>query len=56
VISWPSPSTGFTLQTNSNVANVAGWSNFGGTVNDNGVIEKCHHQQPANRQFVLPID
>ena len=26
IVSWPSPSTGFTLQQNSNVANTNGWS------------------------------
>jgi hypothetical protein len=46
VISWPSPSMGFILQTNSNVANVPGWSNFGGTVNDNGVTKSVTTNSP----------
>ena len=46
VITWPSPSTGFALQTNSNVANVAGWLNFGGTVNDNGVTKSVTANSP----------
>ncbi len=38
IVSWPYPSTGFSLQQNSNVANPGGWSAYGGTVNtDNGV-------------------
>jgi len=39
VISWPSPSTGFVLQENSNVANTNGWGNYGGNVNDSGTIK-----------------
>ncbi len=38
-VSWPSPSTGFVLQQNNNANNVAGWSTFGGTINDNGTIK-----------------
>ncbi len=36
LISWPSPSTGFILQQNSNLGNPSGWSSFAGTPNDNG--------------------
>src|SRR5262245_51398252 len=35
VITWPSPSTGFVLQQNLNVA-TTNWSNFLGTTNDDG--------------------
>ena len=34
-VSWPSPSTGFALQQNSNLA-ITNWTNFTGTVNDDG--------------------
>jgi hypothetical protein len=34
IVSWPSPSTGFNLQTNSNL-NPANWGNYGGTVINN---------------------
>ena len=34
IVSWPLPSTGFTLQTNSNL-NPANWGNYGGAVNNN---------------------
>jgi len=34
IVSWPLPSTGFTLQTNNNL-NPANWGNYGGTVNNN---------------------
>ena len=39
IVSWPSPSTGFALQQNSDIANNAGWVNSGFTpVDANGVI------------------
>ncbi len=34
-VSWPSPSTGFVLQQNLNIANTNGWSNFAGTISSN---------------------
>ena len=34
-VSWPSPSTGFVLQQNTDIANTNGWSNYGGTINSN---------------------
>jgi hypothetical protein len=39
VISWPSPSTGFGLQQNSDLGNPNGWLDFGGTINDNGTTK-----------------
>jgi hypothetical protein len=36
IISWPSPSTGFFLQTNSNLAAPANWTIFTGTIVTNG--------------------
>ncbi len=39
VVSWPSPSTGFVLEQNTNLQNPSGWSSFAGTIND-GVITK----------------
>jgi len=38
IISWPSPSSGFTLQQNSDLANTNGWSAYGGAISDNGTI------------------
>ena len=35
IISWPSPSLGYLLQQNTDVANTNTWVNFGGTVNSN---------------------
>jgi hypothetical protein len=50
-ISWPSPSTGFVLQQNANVANPNGWSAFGGTVSDNGTIRSVTINAPAGNLF-----
>ena len=36
IVSWPSPSTGFLLQTNANLANTNNWINFTGIVVTNG--------------------
>jgi probable HAF family extracellular repeat protein len=35
IVSWPSPSLGFVLQENTNLANTNGWTNYGGTVSSN---------------------
>jgi phosphodiesterase/alkaline phosphatase D-like protein len=51
VISWPSPSTGFVLQQNTNLANAAGWSSFGGTVSDNGVTKSVTNSPPIGNCF-----
>jgi len=37
IISWPSSATGWTLQTNSNLA-TGTWANYGGIVGDDGMI------------------
>ena len=50
-ISWPSTATGFVLQQNGNVANPNGWSNFGGTVNDNGTVKSITVSPPAGNVF-----
>jgi hypothetical protein len=47
VISWPTPSTGFILQQNNNLADATGWSNFGGTVNDNGFTRSITNSPPV---------
>jgi hypothetical protein len=41
VLSWPSPSPGFFLYQNTNVADPNGWTSFGGTINDNGVLKSA---------------
>ena len=50
-VSWPSPSTGFVLQQNNNANNVAGWSTFGGTINDNGTIKSMTISPPTGNLF-----
>src|SRR2546426_401573 len=39
LVSWPSPSTGFTLQQNGNTVASANWSNVTAGVTDNGTIK-----------------
>jgi hypothetical protein len=51
IVSWPSPSTGFVLQQNGNVANPNGWSSFGGTVNDNGTVNSITVSPPTGNVF-----
>ena len=51
VISWPSPSTGFVLQQNSNVGNSAGWLSFAGSLNDNGVTKSITNIPPVGNLF-----
>ena len=54
IVSWPSPSTGFGLQQNSNVADPNGWSSYGGTVSDNGTTKSVTSNPPTgNRYFRL---
>ncbi len=50
-LAWPSPSTGFTLQQNSNVANTNGWSAYIGTVSDNGTIKSVTNTPPTGNWF-----
>lgn len=39
IISWPSLSSGFELQENVNLTNANGWSNFSGSVTDDGAMK-----------------
>jgi hypothetical protein len=48
VLSWPSPSTGFTLQENTDVNNPSNWSNVSAGVEDNGTT-KTLMVNPASR-------
>jgi len=50
VVSWPSPSTGFTLQQNTNSLSSVNWSNIA-TVQDNGTIKYILVNQPAGNRF-----
>jgi len=40
IVSWPSPSVGFVLEQNTNLA-TTNWLNFPGTINDNGIIKSA---------------
>jgi hypothetical protein len=51
IMSWPSPSSGFALEQSSNLANSAGWSSFGGMVNDNGVTKSVTNSPPIGNLF-----
>jgi hypothetical protein len=50
-VSWPSSSTDFVLQQNGNLANSNGWSDFGGTVNDNGTTKSVTVTPPTGNWF-----
>jgi hypothetical protein len=50
IVSWPSPSPGFLLQTNSNLA-TGTWGNFDGIVGDSGTIKKETNAPPAGTLF-----
>lgn len=47
---WPSPSTGFQLQTNSTVA-TTNWGNYLGTVFDNGSVKSITNSPPKGNLF-----
>jgi hypothetical protein len=51
IISWSSPSTGFTLQTNSNLANASRWGNYLGLVGDDGTTKTATNSPPAGNLF-----
>ena len=50
-ISWPSPSTGFVLQQNANLANPSGWSSYGSTINDDGTTKSVTITPPTGSLF-----
>ena len=50
-VSWPSPSTGFVLQQNGNVADANGWSSSAGTVSDDGTTKTVIVSPPTGKQF-----
>jgi len=55
LVSWPSPSTGFTLQQNTNSLASVNWSNVSATIQDNGTIKYIYHCESPERQSVLPV-
>jgi len=50
IVSWPSPSTGWTLQTNGNLT-TGTWVNYGGTIGDNGTIKTETNAPPTGNVF-----
>ena len=51
IISWSSTSTDFVLQQNSNLANSSGWTDFIGTIGDNGTIKSVTNSTPTGNLF-----
>ena len=51
IVSWPYPSSGFVLQQNSDLANPAGWSAYGGTVSTNGGVNSITLTPPVGNLF-----
>ena len=51
IVSWPSPSTGFQLQQNSNLAAANGWSTSGFIVADDGTNKSITISSPTGNLF-----
>jgi hypothetical protein len=51
MVSWPSPSTGFTLQQNTNGLGTLNWTNASGTIQDNGTIRYLIVNPPTGNRF-----
>lgn len=50
VVYWPSPSTGWSLQVNTNLA-TTNWAAYGGSVNDDGITRSTIVTPPSGKQF-----
>jgi hypothetical protein len=50
-VSWPSPSTGFVLQQNTNGVSSVNWSNAPGTILDDGTTRTLIVNPPAGNRF-----
>ena len=51
MVSWPSPSTGFQLQLNTNSVASVNWSNAPGTIQDNGTIKYLIVNPPTGSRY-----
>jgi hypothetical protein len=51
IVSWPSPSTGFELQQNSNLAVTNGWATTGFTISDDGTNKSITISSPSGNLF-----
>jgi hypothetical protein len=50
-VSWPSPSTGWTLQQNTNSVSSVNWSNMTATIQDDGTTKTLIVNPPAGNRF-----
>jgi hypothetical protein len=50
-VSWPSPSTGFTLQQNANGVASVNWSNVTATIQDDGTTKTLIVNAPTGNRF-----
>ncbi len=50
-VSWPSPSTGFQLQQNTNGVATVNWSNVPGTIQDNGTTKYLIVNPPIGNRY-----
>ena len=50
IVSWPSPSTGFSLQENTNLA-TTNWASFPGPVGDDGTTKRVTNSAPLGNKF-----
>jgi hypothetical protein len=50
-VSWPSPSTGWTLQQNSNSVSSLNWSNLAATIQDDGTNKTLIINPPTGNRF-----
>ena len=51
VVSWPSPSTGFQLEQNANLAAANGWTTTGFSIADNGTTKSITIPSPTGNLF-----
>ncbi len=51
VVSWPSPSTGYSLEANNNLTITANWNSPGLPVNDNGTVKWVVVSPPAGNLY-----
>jgi hypothetical protein len=51
IVSWPSPSTGFQLQQNSNLAVTNGWATSGFSISDDGTNKSITISSPSGNLF-----
>jgi len=51
LLSWPSPSPGYTLQENTNLANPGGWTDVIGPVSDDGLLKTITRPDAGTNRF-----